>query len=690
MSSAAVADVAVGVDIGGTFTDIVCALPDGEVRLLKLPSVPGNQNEAVRAAISHVLDDWRVAAPRIARFVHGTTVATNAVIERKGARVGLLATSGFEDVLAMGRQARHDLYDLHLRPSGPTFLVPGRRCKGVVERVGADGRVVTPLDEASLRRAIGLLLEQDVQAIAVSFLFSFLAPAHERRAREVIGEMAPEVEVSLGCEVDPAFREYERTAATAFDAYVKPVLRRYLEAIGRDLEAAGIPAPFQVMLSRGGVSLAATALERPVRMFLSGPAAGVIAGRAVGAANGLGDLITVDIGGTSCDIALIDGGRAGIRSEGVIDGYKVRVPMVDVNAIGAGGGSIAWLDGVNGLHVGPHSAGADPGPACYGRGGQEPTVTDASLVLGYIDPASFAGGTMTLRPELARGAIEERIARPLDLTVEAAALGIHRVLTAAMAEGIRLVSVKRGIDPRGFTLVAFGGGGPLHATALAEELSISRVVVPLHPGVLSAIGLLDAPVEHEVSTGFQCLLAEMDPKRLQDALADLDRRCAALMERERTTGPIGIRHTADLCYLGQSFYLEVPIAEPGPGLAAQLYRDFVAAHDRIHGHAMQAPVRLANLRSVHRSVAPTPPVERSGPPQGVPAGLPPREVRVAGHDGPVTASCWDRRGLAIGTRIDGPAIVQQSDTTTLIGPGWRARVAPTGDLVLTPIAAELP
>jgi N-methylhydantoinase A/oxoprolinase/acetone carboxylase beta subunit len=691
MSAAEPTTVAVGVDIGGTFTDVVCTMPDGATRLLKIPTVTGNQTGDVRTAIEHVLEEWRIAAPRIVRFVHGTTVATNAVIERRGARSGLLTTEGFKDVLEMGRQNRHDLYDLDLRPSGPTFLVPARRSKGVVERIAADGTVVVPLDEGSLRQAIGELLEDEVAAIAVSFLFSFLNPSHERRAREVIREMAPDVDVSLSCEVDPAFREYERTCATAFDAYVKPVLRHYLLDIGHDLDRSGIGAPFQVMQSRGGVALAETAIERPIRMFLSGPAAGVIAGRAVGLANGFDDLIAVDIGGTSCDIALIDRGHVNIRSEGLIDGYRVRIPMVDVNAIGAGGGSIAWLDGAGGLRVGPHSAGADPGPACYDRGGDDPTVTDASIVLGYIDPQQFAGGTMTLSLERAQRAVRERIAAPLGLSVEAAALGIHRVVTAAMAEGIRLVSVKRGIDPRAFTLVAFGGAGPLHAIALADELDIDRVLVPIHPGVLSAQGLLDAPVEHEASMGFQCPLAEMDPAALRAALADLDRRCADLMERERTTEEIEIRRSADLCYVGQSFYLEVPIADDGAGGAEQLYRDFVAAHDRIYGHAMQGPVRLANLRTVHRSVVDRwRPIATALPLEDAPVEKPPRAIAVAGHPEVVVAGCWNRLALGVGQTVVGPAILEQTDTTILITPGWRARVGPTGDLVVTRTEADCP
>lgn len=360
----------------------------------------------------------------------------------------------------------------------------------MTERLDARGDVLVPLDEASVRSAVDTLLAQDVRAIAVSLLFSFLNPAHEQRVRDIIAERAPGLPVSLSSDVNPAFREYERTCVTAFDAYIKPGVADYLANMEEGLHCAGLRVPLQVMQSRGGLMSSAVARRRPVRLFLSGPAAGVVGGLEAGLATGFRDLITVDIGGTSCDIALISDGAPLIRSEGVIDGYAVRVPMGDVTAIGAGGGSIAWRDGAGSLPVGPHSAGSEPAPACYGRGGVEPTVTDASVVLGYIDPARFAGGTLRLNPALAEAAIRERIATPLCMDVAAAALGIHRVLNAQMAEAIRLVSIGRGIDPRGYALLPLGGGGPMHACALAEELGINVIIIPAHPGVLSAAGLL--------------------------------------------------------------------------------------------------------------------------------------------------------------------------------------------------------
>jgi N-methylhydantoinase A/oxoprolinase/acetone carboxylase beta subunit len=539
----------IGVDIGGTFTDVVCRLDDGTVRIAKIPTTSGDPFRAVLVALEMAGRDWGVSPAEITRFVHGTTVATNAVLERKGARIGLITTEGFRDVLEIGRQMRHQMYDLVLKPETPVFLAPGRFRKEVTERLDAQGRTLRALDEASAARAIEALAAQDVRAIAVCLVFSFLDPTHERRIRDMIQASHPALLVSLSSEVDPAFREYERTCVTAFDAYIKPVVADYLANMEQGLAQAGLTVPLQMMQSRGGLMSSVVARQRPVRLFLSGPAAGVVGGLEAGRAAGFPDVITVDIGGTSCDIALITDGAPLIRGEGVIDGYTVRVPMVDVTAIGSGGGSIAWIDGAGSLKVGPHSASAEPGPACYGRGGMLPTVTDASVVLGYIDPANFAGGTMPLRPEFAHAAIERVVARPLGMTVEQAALGIHRVLNAQMAEAIRLVSIGRGIDPRGYALLPLGGGGPMHACALADELGVSAIVVPAHPGVLSAAGLLGAPVAHEVAAAFPCPLASLRPEALADAIRSLDERCGELMRREGVADA-EITRFVDVCYIG--------------------------------------------------------------------------------------------------------------------------------------------
>ena len=663
-----------GIDIGGTFTDVVCRSSGGTVWIAKIPTTRGDPSRAVLAALEMARRDWQVPADAITRFTHGTTVATNAVLERKGARIGLITTQGFRDVLEIGRQMRHQMYDLVLQPETPVFLAPRRYRMEVAERLDAEGHVLVPLDEATVRRAVTRLTALEVQAIAVSLLFSFLDSSHEQRIRAIIREMLPGVPVSLSSDVDPAFREYERTCVTAFDAYIKPIVADYLANMERGLETAGLTVPLQVMQSRGGLMSSAVARQRPVRLFLSGPAAGVVGGVEAGKAAGFNDLITVDIGGTSCDIALVAGGVPLIRGEGLIDGYTIRVPMVDVTAIGAGGGSIAWLDGAGTLRVGPHSAGSEPGPACYGRGGSQPTVTDASVVLGYIDPASFAGGTLRLDPTLAHAAIETAVATPLGMTVEQAALGIHRVLNAQMAEAIRLVSIGRGIDPRGYALLPLGGGGPMHACALADELGIRSIIVPAHPGVLSAAGLLGAPVEHEVAAAFPCQLAALDLHALAAALDDLDGRCGALMAAEGVVGA-EVRHYADICYIGQSYHLEVPL--PDGSDARSLYDSFLVTHARVYGHSTEVPAKIVNLRTVHRSRT----GEVATRATGVAIARPPvvRAIRIGA--GQVEAAIWQRDAIAENMSIPGSAIIEQADTTTLVEPGWTARMT-SGDALL--------
>ena len=674
----------IGVDVGGTFTDVVCRRSGLAPIIFKVPTTRDDPSVGVLYSLDRLKKDYHVGAKDVVRFVHGTTVATNAVIERKGAKVGLLTTEGFRDILEMGRQIRSAVYSTILEPETPTFLAPGARRKGVAERIAADGSILVPLDEDGVRRAAAELVEDGVTAIAICFLFSFLNPAHERRARDVVSEHFPDLDISISSEVDPAFREYERTVATAFDAYIKPVVDGYLQRLTERLEGEGVSAPLQIMQSRGGIFAASVARLRPVRLFLSGPAAGVVGARVVGQAAGFEDLITIDIGGTSCDISLIRAGRPMLRSEGVIDNFPVRVPMVDVNAIGAGGGSIAWLDSGGGLHVGPQSAGADPGPACYGRGGEEATVTDASLVLGYINPKYFAGGTVQLQPALSSKIIAEKVAEPLALTVEQAALGIHRVLNSQISEGIRLVSIRQGLDPRDFALIALGGAGPLHATALAGDLSISTIVVPQHPGVLSAAGLLAAQVEHELSAAFPRMMEGLAMTDIRETLAELDRRSAALMETERiAAADVDISYFADMCYVGQAYHLEVllDLAEDNP--VARLYEDFLDVHDRVFGHSTRSPARIVNLRTVHRAKV-------SGAAYDAPAVPATREARkrvrsillpeaVDATDAPI----YERAFLAEADEIDGPAIIEQNDTTTLIEPGWRGRLDGCGNLIIT-------
>ena len=677
-------NIEIGIDIGGTFTDIACRYPDGTLRSFKLPSTRADLANAVRKALQFMVSEWNIRSSDIVRFVHGTTVATNAVLERKGAVIGLLATEGFRDVLEIGRGARREIYDSIVKPQTPGFLAPRSMRRDVRERLAVDGTVIVPLDEAGLERAVRELQAAGAQAIAVSFLFSYLNPEHEQRAGALIKKRFPDLYVSLSCDVDPVFREYERTAVTAFDAYVKPVLDRYLAGMEKNLVAEGVTASLQVMQSRGGVCSAAVARRRPVRLFLSGPAAGAIGGALVGKRVGVTNLITVDMGGTSCDIALITGGDPMIRSDGVIDRYPVRVGMVDVNSIGSGGGSIAWLDAAGVLRVGPHSAGSEPGPACYGRGASEPTVTDASVVLGYLNPDYFAGGALKLDVRLAHEVIRTRIADAMGLTTQEAALGIHRVVNAQMAEGIRLTSINRGIDPREYALVALGGAGPLHGCALAEELYINRVIIASRPGVLSAIGLLAAPVEHEASLAFGRRFDEARPDDVLAQLAALDRQCADLMSTDGVAADeVRVQYSADVCFIGQSYYLEVPvIAGDAASMLATLYRDFVAAHERVYGHAAGGPARIVNLRSVHRARGGVELREADdvGPGASAKSG---RKVLLPGASGLVAASVYDRQDLPTGALIEGPAIIEQADTTTLVLPGWCAKRLAGGDIIMS-------
>jgi N-methylhydantoinase A len=674
----------IGVDIGGTFTDIVCREAGGAMHVIKVPTTRDDPSEAVIQSIAELKERLGIDPAHVARFAHGTTVATNAVLERKGARVGLITTTGFRDVIEIARQLRTQVYRVILDTEAPVFLAPRRFRKEVNERLDANGEVLTPLDEAGVIAAADELVKSGVEAIAICFLFSFKNAAHEKRAAELIRKRHPDVMLSLSHEVDPAFREYERTVVTAFDAYVKPRVDKYLERLEGGLAQAGVGAPLQVMQSRGGLATSKIARERPVRLFLSGPAAGVIGGQIVGTSAATDDLITIDIGGTSADIALISRRKPMLRPEGVIAGYPVRVAMVDVNTIGAGGGSIAHLDASGGLRVGPHSAGSDPGPACYGRGGEEATVTDASVVLGYLDPDYFAGGRLKLEAKMAGEVIERKVAQPLRMTTAQAALGIHRVLNAQMAEGIRLVSVRQGVDPRKYALVPLGGAGGIHATALARELGIRRIVVPRIPGVLAAAGLLAAAIEHEVSAAFATPIKNFDIAALRTKLKEVDARAAELIAAEKVKpSEVTVSYFADICYIGQSYNLEIPIHLDAPDVGERLYRDFLAAHDRVYGHSVEGPAKIVSVRAVHRAGGSEVLDEMRFAPSGEDKVIGHRDIMVAGESVPVKATIYDRAALPQGFAFAGPAIVQQSDTTTLVEPDWDCAVDEAGNLILT-------
>jgi N-methylhydantoinase A len=522
-----------------------------------------------------------------------------------------------------------------------------------------------------------------VQAIAVCYLFSFVNPAHERRTREICQAIAPEISVSLSSEVDPTFREYERLCVTAFDAYLGPVVKRYLAGLAETLRGLGIGSVPLVMRSRGGIVSAGLASEQPVTLFLSGPAGGVIGAKFAAERSGIRDFVSLDMGGTSNDVAVVRGGEPLIASEGLIGTYPVRTPMVDVNTIGAGGGSIAWIDGAGGLRVGPVSAGADPGPACYARGGEQATVTDANLVLGYLNPRRFAGGLMTLDADAALRAVSA-VAKRLGLDVIAAAAGIHRVINARMADQIRLVTIKRGYDPREFALVVLGGAGPVHGVPLAEEMGMAEVVVPEAPGVLAAFGLLAAAIEHHHARTLQGPADRIDLDAVNRCLAELDAMGRARMREEGVPDPaVQVTYSADMRYVGQAYELDVPITgrlqRESVGAAE---RGFHAAHERVYGYARtRQPVEFVNFRAVHRYPLP-PPVVR--PPVRDRGSL--RDARIDERRayfapaGFVATTIYERDRLPLGARVTGPAIIEQADTTTVIPPSYAALVDDSGTL----------
>ncbi len=673
----------IGVDIGGTFTDIVALDGEGRLALAKVPSTPKDLLDGIGAAVGKVLALAGAPPGDVERFIHGTTVATNAVLEQKGAVTAVLTTEGFEDVLEMGRQKRSRMYDLEMDPETPSFLAPGRRRVGIRERLDARGATLVPLDEGQVRAAVQTLRAQGVQAIAVCYLFSFVNPAHEQRTRELCAEIAPEISVSLSSEVDPTFREYERLCVTAFDAYLGPVVKRYLAGLADTLRGLGIRAVPLIMRSRGGIVSAALAARQPVTLFLSGPAGGVIGAGCAAERSGVRDFVSLDMGGTSNDVAVVRSGAPLLASEGSIGPYPVRTPMVDVNTIGAGGGSIAWIDAAGGLRVGPRSAGAEPGPACYGRGGDAATVTDASVVLGYLNPERFAGGALTLDVGAAERAVGA-IGRRLGVDTITAAAGIHRVINARMADQIRLVTIKRGYDPRQFSLVVLGGAGPVHGAALAAEMGMAEVLVPEAPGVLAAFGLLAAAIEHHHARTLQARTDVADLAAVNRCLAELDAAGRARMHEEGVAAAdVHVAYTADMRYVGQAYELEVPIAAP---VAAERVPDIVAAfhavHERVYGYARtQQTVEFVNFRAVHTYRLPRPVVRPSAQAHG---RLDDARVgeRRAYFDGFVSAAIYERARLPLGARLAGPAIVEQMDTTTVIPPGVTAVVDDAGNLRL--------
>jgi N-methylhydantoinase A len=678
--------LSIAIDVGGTFTDVVGMTGSGQMTLVKVPSTPANPSLGVVDGMRRILDSTALTPANVTRFIHGTTVATNAVVEQKGAVTGLLTTEGFEDVLVIGRQKRSELYNLFIDPETPGFLAPRRRRIGIRERVAADGSALIPLDEDAVRAAVRDLVEREkVEVVSVCYLFSFLHPAHELRTKEIIQEIYPGLPVSLSSAIDPTFREYERTLVTTFDAYVRPKVANYIDALEEKLEETGVPARLEIMQSRGGIAAARSAVERPVSLLRSGPAAGVVAAQMVGDLCGEKNLISNDIGGTTADIGLVVDGKPLTSAEGKVLKYPLRIPMLDVVSIGAGGGSIAWLDDAGSLHVGPQSAGSVPGPVCYGKGGTEPTVTDASIVLGYLNADYFAGGDVKLDAQAAHHALEA-LGVKLGMPKLRVAQGIHTILNNRMADEIRLLTIARGYDPREFALIVLGGAGPLHGSALARALRIPRVIVPFAPGVLSAFGLLVSDVEHDHSASFRRPAAGLPLSELTEAFDKLDRAGRERMRQEKIAETrIGLRRYAEMRYVGQSYELEIPINEPfDERLIDGLVAAFHEHHERVYRQRNPAAaVEFVNLRTVHFASVPKVRLEPPKPgPSWEKAQHGTRSVYLGDLDRYADIPVYRRDLLPIGVPQAGPFIVEQLDSTTVILPGETATVEPNGNIIV--------
>lgn len=665
-----------GVDVGGTFTDFVLLDDAGQVRIHKLLTSARDPSLAV---LQGIID---LEAGPDTTVIHGATVATNALLERKGARTALVATQGFGDVLEIGRQTRPDLYALH--PQRPPPLVPARWRFELPERVDHQGQVLIPLDLDAANAAVQQLLDEGIESVAVCFLFSFLNPAHEQQVRERIFALGKKRAplVSLSSEVLPEYREYERTTTTVINAYVTPLMNSYLSNLERGLDGRRL----RIMQSNGGSISADAARSLAARTALSGPAGGVVGAFELARTAGFDQAITFDMGGTSTDVSLCPG-RVQETAEGAIAGLPLRLPIIDIHTVGAGGGSITRLDAGGALRVGPESAGSDPGPLCYGRDeAQEITVTDANLVLGRLDAEHFLGGRMALDEDRARTHVQG-LARRLSLPLEAAAWGIVRVANSNMERAIRTISVERGYDPRRFTLVAFGGAGPLHACDLAAVLRIPRVLIPPHPGVLSALGMILADLVKDYSQTVMLPVEEASVTDLEHLFVPLYERARAELQAEGLgEGEIEVFPALDMRYVGQSYELTVPLAESEEGHLENFYR---AHRQRFSYASEEEPVEIVNLRL--KAVGHTAKPRLRSKPRG---SLDPKEAHIgykwvhfadAGSPRaarPILAALYERDRLAFGNMIVGPAVIFQLDTTTVIGPGWSATVDEWGNLVI--------
>ncbi|MBO0711191.1 MAG: hydantoinase/oxoprolinase family protein [Acetobacteraceae bacterium] len=681
------------VDIGGTFTDLVLEHAAGRVTL-KVLTTPSAPEQGVIEGAREILRIAGLTAGEVGLVIHGTTLATNAIIERKGARTALITTRGFRDVLAMGNESRYDQYDLNIVLPEP--LVSRYLRLTVPERLDNEGNVLLPLDEDAVRALVPLLQREGVESIAVGLLHAFVNPVHERRIAAILAEALPGVAVSLSSDVSPEMREWERFSTTAANAYVQPLMGRYLRRLETELRALGVVAPLFLMLSGGGLTTVETACRFPIRLVESGPAGGAIFAGDLARRSGLERVLSFDMGGTTAKICLLDGGkpqtargfevaRVGRFKRG--SGLPLRIPVIEMVEIGAGGGSLAQIDALGRIAVGPESAGADPGPACYGRGGTQPAVTDANLLLGRYDAERFAGGTMTLDVSAARDAVGG-IGGPLGLDPSVAALGVIEMVDENMANAARVHAIEAGATLEGRTLIAFGGGGPVHACRVAEKIGIRRVLVPSGAGVGSAIGFLRAPVGYEVVRSLYQRFSSFDSGAVNAMFADMAREARAVVDKGAFGAGLVETRTAYMRYVGQGH--EIPVALPTRPLSAHDIATIRTAYDDAYARFYDRPVPGSDVEIMSFSLAvATEAAEQAegedlpgaGPvPEAVPALY--REVRDTASGLMAHWPVYDRAALAPWARIAGPAIIAEDETSTIVGRGWRGTASPRGYIEL--------
>ncbi|MCC7426333.1 MAG: hydantoinase/oxoprolinase family protein [Alphaproteobacteria bacterium] len=673
----------IGVDVGGTFTDL--AMVDettGRILFHKVPSTPADPSQAIEAGILGILALAKGDPKEVAFVGHGTTVATNMVIERRGARTGMLTTKGFRDVLEIARQTRPHLYDYSVRRPEP--LVPRRRRIEIAERMSAEGGVLRPIDAAEVEAAARGLAEAGVEAIAIGFLHAWRDPAHEQAARRVVERVAPGIYLSLSSEVLPEFREFDRFSTTVLNAYVGPRMAGYLERLLGRVRGAGIAAEPYTIHSNGGLMSVATARLCPVRTCLSGPAAGVNGAAVVATAAGFPDVVTFDVGGTSTDVSVIVDGQATSTGAREVAGHPVKVPAIGIDVIGAGGGSVAWMDDGGALKMGPRSVGADPGPVAYGRGGTEATLTDANIVLGRLDQSALLRGKMPVDAAAARRAIEERVAKPLGLPLAVAALGMVRVAVANMGRAIRGVTTERGFSPERFALFAYGGAGPLHATEVAAECGIPVVVVPREPGTMCARGILLADVALDFVRSDIAPLDAAVWARAGGHFADMAREAEAWLDSERIPAERRVHRVAvELRYEGQNHEVRVPLDKAATPLE-QVLAGFAAEHERAYGYAIPGrAVELVNCRLT--AIGRVPRAEPEPPPATgtvEAARIGTRTVYYDARRGWRETPIYDRDALPVGARLAGPAIIEEMSATTVVFPGQSAALDADGNIIL--------